>query len=383
MQDNGCWYTDSADPAAPWKMMIWGDGGNVVMADSGKTMYANLGAGFMIWKYTPNGLPLPTMEVGPAAVGHAGGLWLPPMLLDPHDRRIMYSPWRTQIWRNSDLTAIPFAFPPVPTEVNWERLENVDGNYIYSLGMSGAEPKRLYYAGSHGLFYLDNPQEGQPEPVNIDQPNLPYYGYIHCIAVDPRDVNKVVIVYPNYGIISMYASDDGGGHWKPVAGNLEENPDGSGDGPSLRWVSILYVHDQPVYFAGTSVGLFSTTQLDCTSTTWVQEGAETIGNVVVDMIDVRQSDGFVVVGTHGNGVYSASVTEPVGRHCAIGRIGNCLRLSESVQLVSHNPLHAVRRAADLTVVNLLARGRRPRDGRMPAGSTGSRNGEGRADVWCG
>jgi hypothetical protein len=27
------------------------------------------------------------------------------------------------------------------------------------------------------------------------------------------------------------------------------------------------------------------------------------------MIDVRQSDGYVVVGTHGNGVYSASVTE--------------------------------------------------------------------------
>ncbi len=44
-------------------------------------------------------------------------------------------------------------------------------------------------------------------------------------------------------------------------------------------------------------------------TVWVQEGRETIGNVVVDMIDVRQSDGFVVVGTHGNGVYSTYLTE--------------------------------------------------------------------------
>jgi hypothetical protein len=309
MQDNGCWYTDSANPAEPWKMMIWGDGGNVVMADSGKTMYANVGAGFMIWKYTPSGLPFPTMEVTPAAIGHAGGLWLPPMLLDPHDRRIMYVPWRTQLWRNSDLTAIPFAFPPVPTDVNWARLENVNNNYIQGLGMSEAEPRRLYYGGSGGLFRLENPQEGQPVPENIDRPNLPIGGYIHCIAVDPRDANKVVIVYPNYGVISIYATEDGGGRWIPVAGNLEEHPNGSGDGPSVRWVSILYLQDRPVYFAGTSVGLFSTTKLDSTNTVWVQEGAGTIGNVVVDMIEARQSDGTVVVGTHGNGVYSATVTE--------------------------------------------------------------------------
>jgi hypothetical protein len=45
------------------------------------------------------------------------------------------------------------------------------------------------------------------------------------------------------------------------------------------------------------------------NTVWGQEGTSTIGNVVIDMIDVRQSDGFVVVGTHGNGVYSTYVTE--------------------------------------------------------------------------
>ena len=118
-----------------------------------------------------------------------------------------------------------------------------------------------------------------------------------------------MVVFPNYGVISIYASEDGGDTWTPVSGNLEENPDGSGSGPSVRWVSILYVDDKPIYFAGTSVGLFSSTELDGMNTVWVQEGASTIGNVVIDMIDVRQSDGFVVVGTHGNGVYSTHVTE--------------------------------------------------------------------------
>jgi hypothetical protein len=309
MQDNGCWYADSADPSEPWEQMVWGDGGYVIMSDSGKTMYADVGAGFQIWKYTPGGLPLPYMEITPAAIGHAGGLWLPPMICDPHDPKIMYLPWRQQLWRNSDLTAIPFAFPPTPTDVNWARLENVNDHYITALGMSGALPKRLYYGGYGALFQLEDPQDGQPVPENVYGANMPFGLYLHCIAVDPRDANKLIVVFPNYGVISVYASEDGGGHWTPVAGNLEEHPDGSGDGPSVRWVSILYAEGQPVYFAGTSVGLFSTTKLDSMKTNWVQEGAETIGNVVVDMVDVRQSDGFVVVGTHGNGVYTATVTE--------------------------------------------------------------------------
>ena len=60
------------------------------------------------------------------------------------------------------------------------------------------------------------------------------------------------------------------------------------------------------YFAATSTGLYSTDQLDGTSTVWVQEGPSTIGNVVVDMIDGRPADGHVAIATHGNGMYSAN-----------------------------------------------------------------------------
>ncbi|MGQ9560303.1 MAG: T9SS type A sorting domain-containing protein [Candidatus Oleimicrobiaceae bacterium] len=193
----------------------------------------------------------------------------------------------------------------------------VSGGLITALAMAKAEPRRLYYATFNWtengrLYKLNNPHIGQPTPVEITGRNFPYYPYcpsIGCIAVDPRDANKLLVVFPNYRVISIYASDDGGGSWSAVAGNLEEYPDGSGSGPSVRWVSILYVQDRPVYFATTSVGLFSTTELNGMNTVWGQEGSHTIGNVVVDMIDVRQSDGFVAVGTHGNGLYSTYVTE--------------------------------------------------------------------------
>jgi hypothetical protein len=76
----------------------------------------------------------------------------------------------------------------------------------------------------------------------------------------------------------------------------------------VRWLSILYVQDQPVYLAATSVGIFSSIKLDGMNTIWSPEARTSIGNRIVDMIDVRQSDGFVAAATHGNGVYTTYIT---------------------------------------------------------------------------
>jgi hypothetical protein len=310
-QDNSWLFTTSSDPLIPWTSIWKGatDGGFSAISDSGDYYYTSQAATFHIWRHWYPGGVHHFTEVTPSDTS-GGSLWLPPFILDPHDTKIMYLPWRTLMWRNSDLTEIPEINPGVPTDVNWTQLDSVKDYYISALGMSPAEPRRLYYASIYGdLFKLDNPHEGQPVPQKLSTDGLPAYAYPHCIAVDPRDVNKVMVAFPNYGVISICYSEDGGNNWSPVSGNLEENPDGSGDGPSVRWVSILYVEDKPIYFACTSVGLFSTANLDGVNTVWVQEGASSIGNVVIDMIDVRQSDGFVVVGTHGNGVYSTYVTQ--------------------------------------------------------------------------
>jgi hypothetical protein len=53
--------------------------------------------------------------------------------------------------------------------------------------------------------------------------------------------------------------------------------------------------------------------MDSVATVWEQEGPSSIGNVPVNMMAARGSDGTIVVGTHGNGVYSASLpAAPVG-----------------------------------------------------------------------
>ncbi|MGA7306020.1 MAG: sialidase family protein, partial [Rhodothermales bacterium] len=339
MQDNGVAHTSSSDPGVPWQGVAGFDGGGVAITDGGQYVYGATGATFRIFRKAPPYDGTQAAEVTPA--GGRLGLFLVLFQLDPFDQKIMYLPSQKTLWRNSDLTAIPYVFNGGPTDINWDTFENVKGHYIHAIAMSAAEPRRLFYSGSdtsafvdERVFYLDNPQVGQPVPVDITSEGFPYYPYvpdIACIAVDPRDSNKLAVVFPSYGVLSIYYTDDLGETWTPVSGNLEENPDGSGSGPSVRWLTILYVQDQPIYLAGTSVGLFATAKLDGMNTKWSPEAMDTIGNIVISMIDVRQSDGFVAVATYGNGIYTTHITK-----VTIG-VEDQIELPEAFEIASAYP----------------------------------------------
>ncbi|MDP4934591.1 MAG: T9SS type A sorting domain-containing protein, partial [Salibacteraceae bacterium] len=143
-------------------------------------------------------------------------------------------------------------------------------------------------------------------------------GYTSCLAIDPENADRVIAVFSNYNIISLWLTEDGGQNWTPIEGNLKGNSDPGvpaqlyfiGDGPSMRWAEIIKVEGEgdEVVVLGTSVGIFSTRILSGDSTIWKQEGANTVGNVVVDMIDYRAVDGWMVLATHGNGMYAANLT---------------------------------------------------------------------------
>ena len=148
-----------------------------------------------------------------------------------------------------------------------------------------------------------------PIPVDISSSQFPDspYSWINSIAVDRTDADHMLVCFSNYESPSIFFSHNGGMSWNNISANLEEFPDGSGSGPSVRWVEILNYQGQRYYFAGTSVGLFVTTLMRGPFTVWEHTGAQTIGWVPVDMIESRDQDGLVVVATHGNGVYSTHV----------------------------------------------------------------------------
>ncbi len=105
----------------------------------------------------------------------------------------------------------------------------------------------------------------------------------------------------NYNVKSLYHSINGGQSFTPIEGNLdgtEDNP-----GPSIRSVYILPSGNGNLYFAATSIGLFSTAQLNGSNTVWTQTAGDLIGNTVTEYVTGRKSDGKVFVGTHGRGAF--------------------------------------------------------------------------------
>jgi len=101
---------------------------------------------------------------------------------------------------------------------------------------------------------------------------------------------------------------DAGQNWYKVAGNLEQNASGSGNGPSCRTAAIIPLGNDTLYLVGTTVGLFGTSNLDGENTVWEQIGHTTFGSTIVEYVTYRQSDGLLVVATFGNGVYQTNLT---------------------------------------------------------------------------
>ncbi len=234
--------------------------------------------------------------------------------LDPNTYETFYLPTITSIWRKDNLKAA--AYDSSLRNSGWSHLSNVNvgtASEISFITVSKFPANRIYYGTNLGRVYrLDNANTGNPVPVEITGSNFPLNAFVASIDIDPDNADHVMVTFSNYDVQSLFHSTDGGSTWTAVGGNLEEYPDGSGNGPSIRCTKKLFYQGKKIIFAGTSCGLFSTTELKGDSTVWTKEGASTIGNVIIDMIDTRPTDGFIAIGTHGNGVYSAYFNPSAG-----------------------------------------------------------------------
>jgi hypothetical protein len=313
MQDNGTWFGNSTDAGSSWADLFSGDGASCAVADNRTSYYVSAQEG-VIYRLilTSAGVLQGYARVDPT--GGANYLFIAPFVLDPSNNSLMYLAAGSELWRNSGLASIPM-WPATSadntTSVNWTRMtgSTVGTGDISALGVSRQLPaSRLYFGTSGGsVLRLDNASSASAATVPVDigsNRGLPQGGYVSSLAVDPTNGTRVLLVFSNYGIPSVYYSSNAGGSWTNVSGNLEQNPDGSGDGPSVRWGAIQSYGGGADYFLGTSTGLYSTESLQGGETVWAQEGSTTIGNLVVDMVDARSVDGLIAVATHGQGIFS-------------------------------------------------------------------------------
>ncbi|MCX6351501.1 MAG: T9SS type A sorting domain-containing protein [Bacteroidetes bacterium] len=275
MQDNSTYAVENTDPPnSPWTKISRGDGGfcEITVNDSETNIYSSLQLGKMYkTSFDKNGNKKGYARIDPIGIPKIA-IFIDPFAVDPNNKNVMYMAGNDHLWRNDSLEYLKLLGVDDSIYTGWQKIKSsqVLGDYITSSK------------------------------------------YINCISVDPEDANTLIAVISNYSSKSLFYSANAGSKWVDISGNLEEKPTGQGAGPACRWMKIIHSGTDTIFLCGTSVGLFFTNHLAGTHTVWLREASNLIGNVCVEMIDYRPSDGTILIATYGSGVFTGNLNSLVG-----------------------------------------------------------------------
>lgn len=322
LQDNGTLYTNSSDFDFPWTSPAGADGFCCAIADSGKAYYTSQNSSYQpfikIYKVLldETGERITRKRIDP--IGGKDFIWNTPFILDPNNSNIMYLAGGRMLWRNNNLGLIEVDGGKDSIATQWDslsytRLDSINpsayrGERITAVSASKSPSDVVYYGTSYGrVFKIQNANQGNPKPIDITSELFPKLANVGCVAIDPNDADNIFVVFTNFSIQSIFYSKNGGTNWDNVSGNLEQFSTGAGSGPACYWLTVLPVNGKNLYLVGTSTGIYSTSYLDSLYTVWEQEGATTLGNDMVYMLDSRVSDSYVTAASFGVGMYSSYI----------------------------------------------------------------------------
>lgn len=314
LQDNGTLIANNPVDLTSWNSLLSGDGAYTAITRDELFYYASFQYG-KVYRFTldKNHKTLTFARVDPKGGGGENELlFVNPYVLAPENQHVMYYAGGNVVWRNSNMSQIPL-FKNHDTDINWEKMSGTETPHgvISAINASYNPSGTVYYGTNAGsLVRIKNANQQNISVDDITSSVFPPNAYVSCIAIDKKDSKKVVVSFSNYNIISLFYSADGGDTFENISGNLEEFPDGTGSGPSVRWVEIISKNqDESQIFAGTSTGIYSAASLNGINTVWEQEGANSVGNVLVTMIKYNSGDGTIMAGTHGNGMYQSKLSD--------------------------------------------------------------------------
>jgi hypothetical protein len=327
-QDNGTHVRLEGPTANEHFRILGGDGGNgaigSVTSPTVFTLYGSLQFGELyrdknndFVKISPAGLtPFPGLT-------DAFGEFVTYLKLDQHNTEDLYYVNFNRLFRTKNASgvtsstweeltgvreAVNPANPATGTTISIRTLELSRGPYLPN--------HSLYIGTSNGkIFRLDDPRSAPLSRAAVNISPAGMEGSISDIAVNPNNDEEVLAVVSNYTennqpITNIWWTNNAKSAtptWRQVDGNLGL--------PSIRSCMIVVRKDatnNPVteYYVGTSIGLYSTLNINSGTVTWVREGGNVLNFAIVTSLDYRPQDNTLLVGTHGNGMYYATTGTP-------------------------------------------------------------------------
>lgn len=311
MQDNGTYMSNGTSADEGWIKRNGGDGSHCHVVDSRDELIVSSQSGRVRRVILDQqGNEVKRTRIDP--VGASDYLFINPFVVDPHDERRIYIAGGYIMWRNLDYTQIPLGHDD-SVSIGWDSLEQTrTPGRITAVAMDNGSVDLLYYGTQQGRLFVIANASTTASVTELTSGVFPKSSIINGIYVDPANSEHMVITFSNYRVQSIFATMDGGKTWQPVGGTLEEYPDGSGNGPAVLHTIITRYQGRPLYFAGTTSGLYMAAELNGESTVWIPVAKDVIGIVPVFRLAERMEDNLIVAATHGTGVYSLTPAELPG-----------------------------------------------------------------------
>ncbi|GAB4051743.1 hypothetical protein GCM10028810_51010 [Spirosoma litoris] len=147
------------------------------------------------------------------------------------------------------------------------------------------------------LYKITNLNQATPTVTAIDNGALPQYTTISCIDVGATD-NELLVTISNYGVQSVWYTNDGGDLWT----GKDQTNFGLPDVPVRT--ALFNPQNRKQVLLGTDVGIWSTTDITGSNPGWATSSTG-LGTLQVNQLRYRASDGRMSAATNGRGVFTS------------------------------------------------------------------------------
>ncbi len=192
-----------------------------------------------------------------------------------------------QLLRIKNITSLSYTAQLITLSTN----SNVPFSCVHVSKFSTSTNTILYVGNQTGkLFKVINAQLS-PGTASIGSNSFPTAN-ISCIA-EGETSDELLVTFSNYGVSSVWYTNNGGSSWIEIEGNLPDMP--------VRWALFDPENKNSVLLA-TEVGIWATENIHDASVSWTPV-VNGLANVRVDMLRLRKTDNTILAATHGRGLY--------------------------------------------------------------------------------